>query len=334
MKTYALYFLRRFGQFVLVVFVGINIVFFVTHATPIDPVEQAISSAMQFGHSDPRAVEIMREALRELYGLDGTLWQQYLRFWSRLATGDFGPSISAFPTPVSTLIRQSLPWTVGLLFTSTLIAWSVGNFLGGLAGYYRKNRMLKVVGVVATGLQPIPSYIMSFVVLILFGYLWPILPISGGFQMNINPDLSFGFALSVLRHSILPVLSLVLITIGVWFVGMRSLVSNIVTEDYVIYAELAGVDRRRILTSYIMRNALAPQLTGLALSLGAIFNGAIITEFVFGYPGLGTLLVRAVNSGDFSLVLGIASISIIAVATAVFVIDLLYPLLDPRVEVE
>lgn len=334
MRAYAWYFIRRFGQFVFVVFVGINVVFFVTHATPIDPVEQAISFVTQFGATDPRAVEIMRKALRELYGLNGTIWEQYTTFWGRLATGDFGPSISAFPTPVSALIAQALPWTAGLLSTSTLIAWGVGNLLGGLAGYYRKNRLLKAIGIAATGLQPIPSYIMSLVVLILFGFLWPILPISGGFQMNVSPGLSMSFLSSVVTHSILPVLSLVLITIGAWFVGMRSLVSNIVTEDYVVYAELAGVDRRRILRSYIMRNALAPQLTGLALSLGGIFNGAIITEFVFGYPGLGTLLVRGVNSGDYSLVLGIASISIVAVATAVFVIDLLYPLLDPRVKIE
>lgn len=334
MRTYALYLLRRLGQFVLVVFVGINIVYFVTHATPIDPVEQAISSVTQFGHSNPQAVEIMRRTLRELYGLDGTAWEQYVRFWRRLATGDFGPSLSAFPTPVSTLIGQALPWTLGLLSVSTIIAWSVGNFLGGLAGYYHRNRLLKAVGIVATGLQPIPSYIMAFVMLLLFGYIWPILPISGGFQMNVTPGLSVAFVSSVIRHSILPVLSLVLITVGVWFIGMRSLVSNIVTEDYVVFAELAGVDRRRILASYVMRNALTPQLTGLALSLGAIFNGAIITEFVFGYPGIGTLLVHAVNVGDYSLVLGIASISIIAVATAVFVIDLLYPLLDPRVKVE
>src|SRR5260221_2220531 len=334
MRTYTLYLLRRFGQSVLLVFVGINIVFFVTHATPIDPVEQAISSATQFGQSDPQAVEIMRKALRELYGLEGTIWQQYANFWKRLATGDFGPSLSAFPTPVSALIGQALPWTLGLLFTSTLIAWGVGNFLGGLAGYYRKNRLLKAVGIAATGLQPIPSYIMSFVVLILFGYIWPILPISGGFQMNIHPDLRFPFVSIVVGHSILPVVSLVLITIGAWFIGIRSLVSNIVNADYVVFAELAGVDRHRILTSYIMRNALAPQLTGLALSLGGIFNGAIITEVVFGYPGLGTLLVRGVNTGDYSLVLGITSISIVAVATAVFAIDLLYPLLDPRVKVE
>ena len=333
MTSYTWYFLRRLGQFALVVFVGINIVFFVTHATPIDPVEQAISSATQFGQSDPRAVEIMRKALRELYGLDGTLWQQYMTFWRRLATGDFGPSLSAFPTPVSKLIGQALPWTVGLLATSTLTAWCIGNFMGGLAGYYRRNRLLKAAGIFAMGLQPIPSYIMSLVVLILFGYFWPILPISGGVEMNIHPGFTFSFISSVVTHSLLPVLSLALITIGAWFVGMRSLVSNIVSEDYVVYAELAGVDRNKILTSYVMRNAITPQLTGLALSLGGIFNGAIITEVVFGYPGLGTLLIRGVNAGDYSLVLGIASISIIAVATAVFAIDLLYPLLDPRVKI-
>ncbi len=332
MRDYGIYILRRFGQFLLVVFVGINIAFVITHATPIDPVEQAISSATQFAYSDPRAVEVLRQSLRELYGVDGTLLQQYVRFWARLAVGDFGPSLSAFPAPVSALIGQALPWTIGLLSTSTIIAWVLGNFLGGLAGYYRENRILKGIGILATGLQPIPSYIMSLLVLIMFGFVWPILPISGGFQMNIDTSLSFAFVWSIIKHSILPVLSLVLITIGVWFIGMRSLVSNIVSEDYVLYAELAGVDRRRILTSYIMRNALAPQLTGLTLSLGAIFNGAIITEFVFGYPGVGTLLVRAVGTGDYSLVLGVTSVSIIAVATGVFFIDVLYPLIDPRVK--
>ncbi|TGQ38378.1 MULTISPECIES: ABC transporter permease [unclassified Mesorhizobium] len=330
MRTYALYFVSRLAQFVLVVFIGINVAYLITHLTPIDPVEQAISSVTMFGQSSPEMVEVMRKALRELYGLEGSAPQQYVTFWKRLATGDFGPSLSAFPTPVSTLIWQALPWTVGLLVCSTLIAWMVGNFLGGLAGYYRRNILLKALGIVAMSLQPIPYYIVAFILLIVFGFLWPVLPISGGAEMNIDRQ-GFAFAASIIQHSILPALSLVLVGMGAWFIGMRSLVSNIVTEDYVTYAELGGVDRRRILFSYVMRNALSPQVTGLALSLGAIFNGAIITEVVFGYPGLGTLLVRAVNAGDYSLVLGITSVSIIAVAAAILVIDIIYPLLDPRV---
>ena len=169
------------------------------------------------------------------------------------------------------------------------------------------------------------------VLLIIFGFVWPVLPITGGSGMNIRQAFTVEFVLSILRHAILPALSLVIVGIGGWFIGMRALVSNVVTEDYVAYAELAGVARHRILGSYVMRNALAPQLTGLALSLGAIFNGAIITEQVFGYPGIGTLLVEAVRKGDYSLVLGVTTVSIIAVASAVLVIDLLAPLIDPRV---
>ena len=136
----------------------------------------------------------------------------------------------------------------------------------------------------------------------------------------------------MLRHAILPALSIILVSIGGWFLGMRALVSNIVTEDYVIYAELGGVPRKRILPFYVMRNALVPQVTGLAMSLGAIFNGAIIVEQVFSYPGLGRLLIGAVYSADYSLVLGVTAISIIAVSASVFLIDILYPLFDPRVQ--
>ena len=151
--------------------------------------------------------------------------------------------------------------------------------------------------------------------------------------MNLPRGFSAAYVGSVLLHSILPLLSLVLVGIGGWFMGMRALVSNIVTEDYVAYAELGGVSPQRILRSYVMRNALVPQVTGLAMSVGGIFNGAIITEQVFGYPGIGSLLIDAVHAGDYSLVLGIGTVSIVAVATAVLMIDLLYPLLDPRARV-
>jgi peptide/nickel transport system permease protein len=232
---------------------------------------------------------------------------------------------------VSTLIARALPWTIGLLATATLLTWALGNLLGGLAGYYQNNRVLKILAVVAMGLHPVPYYIVAFVLLVMFGYLWPLLPIAGGYGMNIQQGFNLTFILSVLKHSILPALSLMLVGLGGWFLGMRSLVSNIVSEDYVVYAELGGVRPRRILGSYVMRNAMLPQVTGLALSLGAIFNGAIITEQVFGYPGVGSLLVSAVYAGDYGLVLGVTTISILGVAAAVLIIDLVYPLFDPRV---
>jgi peptide/nickel transport system permease protein len=331
MTTYPAYLLARLGQFVLVVFIGINIAFVVTHATPVDPVEQTIAATTQFGTTSPEAIALMRQSLRELYGLTGSVWEQYLVFWKRVAIGDFGPSLSAFPTPVSTLVWRALPWTVGLLTVSTLLTWVLGNALGGLAGYYRNNRLLRAAGIVVIAFHPIPYYILAFLLLIVFGYIWPVLPISGGYAMNLKQAFEPAFVASVAQHSILPAVSLILVGLGGWFMGMRSLVSNVVTEDYVTYAEVGGVHPRRILFSYVMRNALAPQVTGLAMSLGAIFTGAVITEQVFGYPGIGSLLVSAVHAGDYSLVLGIATISIVAVAVAVLAVDLLYPLLDPRV---
>jgi peptide/nickel transport system permease protein len=310
------YLLTRLGQFALVVFIGINITFIVTHATPIDPVEQSIAMATQYGTTNPEAIDMMRRSLKELYGLEGGLGEQYIAFWRRIAVGDFGPSLSAFPTPVATLIGRALPWTVALLVVSTLLTWVLGNLLAGI---------------LAMAFHPIPYYVLAFLLLIVFGYLWPVLPISGGYTMNMARGWNWPFIASLVSHAILPVASLALVGLGGWFMGMRSLVSNIVTEDYVAYAELAGVERKRILGSYVMRNALVPQVTGLAMSLGSIFNGAIITEQVFGYPGVGSLLVSAVYAGDYSLVLGITTVSILAVSAAVLLIDLCYPLLDPRV---
>jgi len=333
MSGYLAYIAKRLAQFVLVVFIGINLAYVITHATPIDPVEQSISAVTSFGNTAPGAIEQMRTSLRELYGLEGSAIRQYVVFWKRILRADFGPSMSAFPTPVSTLIARALPWTTGLLVVSTIVTWVFGNLLGGLAGYYQKSRGLKLLGVIAMGLHPIPYYILALLLLIVFGFLWPVLPITGGSTMNLPQAWNWAFVTSVLKHSILPALSLILIGVGSWFLGMRSLVSNVVTEDYVVYAELAGVKSRRILSSYVMRNALVPQVTGLAISLGGIFNGAVITEKVFGYPGVGSLLVDAVYAGDYGLVLGVTTISILGVSIGVLAIDLLYPLLDPRVKV-
>jgi peptide/nickel transport system permease protein len=331
MHGFLIYAAKRFVQFAFVVLSGITLAFLVAHLSPVDPVEQSLSLMTNFGATDPRSVAMLRTALRELYGVNADLLQQYLAFWRRILTGDFGPSLSAFPTPVIDVIKTAMPWTIGLLTLSTLFSWIVGNLLGALAGYFRSNRLLKAVGIVVMALQPLPHYIIGLFLVIVLGYVWPIFPISGGAQINLQPSWHWPFILSVIQHGTLPALALVLVGLGGWFVGMRSLVSNIVSDDYVAYAELGGVSRATIFSQYVARNALLPQITGLALNIGHIFGGAVIIEFLFAYPGMGRLLVAGIYSGDYSLVLGVTTISIIAVAGAAFLIDILYPLIDPRV---
>lgn len=331
MEGFTKYLVGRLTQFVLVIFLGVTLAFLITHLSPVDPVEQSVSLMTSFGATDPRSVELMREALRALYGLEGTLLEQYLTFWGRVLRGDFGPSLSSFPTPVMSLIAAALPWTIGLLTLSLVFTWSLGNLLGALAGYFRSSLLLKLAGAAVMAVHPVPAYITGLVLLLLFGYVWPVLPISGGAQMNLTPGFTLDYIRSVILHGTLPALSLMLVGIGGWFISMRSLVSNIVTDDHVIYAELAGVGPGKVFSQYVARNALLPQLTGLALSFGNIFGGAVILEFLFNYPGIGRLLIQGIYRGDYSLVLGVTTISIVAVAAAVFVIDLLYPLIDPRV---
>jgi peptide/nickel transport system permease protein len=225
-----------------------------------------------------------------------------------------------------------MPWTFGLLVLSTIFAWITGNILGALAGYFRDSRLLKAIGMAVMALQPLPTYIVGLALVIFLGYLWPIFPISGGAQVNLPPALDWTYVRSVISHGTMPALTLVLVGLGGWFISMRSLVSNIVTDDHVVYAELAGVRPRTIFSQYVARNAMLPQVTGLALNLGHVFSGAVIVEFVFGYPGMGQLMIAGIYAGDYSLVLGVTTIAIISVATAMFLIDIIYPLIDPRVK--
>jgi peptide/nickel transport system permease protein len=334
MKSYLLFALKRFIQLLAVVFAGCSVAFMVAHLSPISPVETIIGRVSGQSTYSPEAVAALRATLTELFGLNIPLHEQYFNFLQRLLVGDFGPSLLAFPRPAMELVMLALPWTVGLLVVSTFITWLLGNIAGGLAGYYQNSKFLRALGVFAIAVQPIPYYIVAFLMVIIFGFLWPVLPISGGFSMNVRPGWTPEFILSILHYSILPAASLVIVGIGTWFLGMRALVSNIITEDYVAFAELAGVDKNRIAYSYVIRNALVPQLTSLAMALGGIFSGTIITEQVFGYPGLGSLLVMAVNSGDSATVLAVSCIAVIAVAGAIFIIDLLHPLIDPRVRAE
>lgn len=334
MQGYLSFVGKRALQLLAVIFFGVSATFLVTHLSPISPVEQVLGRMAARSNMAPEAIVAMREALTEMYGVDEPILSQYFNFWVRLFQGDLGPSLMAFPTPAMTVVLRAMPWTVALLVVATVITFLVGNLLGALAGYNQNNKFFKAFGIIAMGIQPIPYYIVAFVLLIIFGFVWPVLPISGGFAMNVTPGWTWNFISSVLIHATLPALSLVLVGFGGWFLGMRALVSNVVTEDYVTYAELAGVRKGTIVGGYVVRNALVPQLTALAMTLGGVFSGTVITEQVFNYPGLGSLLIDAVNAGDYALVLAVSTVSVAAVAVAIFVVDLLYPLLDPRVRAE
>ncbi len=326
------YLLPRFVQYFLVIFIGVTLTFIIPRLSPSDPVERQVQMIMSSGSAvNPEAVIHLRVALTEMYGLKGSNFEQYLAFWGRLFRGDMGPSLSTFPTPVTSLIANAIPWTLGLLLTSIFLSWIIGNLLGAISSYYPNNPLMRVIDVLSQAVRPIPYYVMALVLLIVFAYFIPIFPFSGAYPMGTRPQFTLDFVLTLIKHSLLPAMSLILVGMGGWFLGMKSLTSNIISEDYVVYAETTGLKENKILFSYIIRNALLPQITGLALQLGMIFNGALIMEVVFGYPGMGMLTLGAVMANDYSLIMGIAIYSIVGVATSVFILDLLYPLFDPRV---
>lgn len=326
------YLLGRLFQYGLVIVLGVTLTFIIPRLSPVDPVEAQISRVMASGSQvDPDAIIEMRETLTEMYGLEGSALQQYFAFWGRLLQGDLGPSLAYFPTPVSALLARAMPWTFGLLMTSILISWIVGNLLGAMASYYEDNFAIKFVDIFSQAVRPIPYYIMALVLLVVFAYYIPIFPFSGAYPPGTRVEPTLNFALTVIWHSILPLLSLVLIGVGGWFIGMKSLTSNIISEDYVVYAENTGLRKHKILSQYIIRNAMLPQITGLALQIGLIFGGALIMEVVFGYPGMGWLTFQAVLANDYTLIMGITLLSIVGVATMVLILDLIYPLFDPRV---
>ena len=326
------YLIPRLIQYVLVIFLGISAVFFIPRLMPSDPVAKTISQLTSQGSSlDPATMDEFIADLSEMYGLEGSTFDQYIAFWKRLFHGDFGVSFFQFPMPVLDLIRISLPWTLGLLLTTTFLSWTIGNIIGGLAGYFSRKSWSKILDAVAMVIRPLPYYIFAFGLLILLAYVVRWFPISGGASLGRIAEFNWAFMKDVLWHSTLPALSLVILGGAVNFQTMKLIVQNVNAENFVQYAKFGGIKESRIVSRYVLRNALLPQITGLALSLGQLFSGALITEIVFSYPGIGTLLYNAIITGDYNLIMGITALSILALTTGILIIDLLYPIFDPRI---
>lgn len=329
MTLFKEYFLPRLFQWLFVIFIGVTLTFLIPRLSPINPVDQALGRLTSFQALSPEATLALRRSLLDLYGLEGGLFQQYANFWARVVRGDLGPSFSAFPTPVTEMIGSAIWWTIGLLGLSTLIAWVLGIILGALAGYFPDRWWSKAVENTLVAVYPIPYYILAFILLMLFTYYLPIFPLVGGGRGA--GSFSLSYIGSLLYYGFLPALSLVIGATAFRFIVSKALATSERTSDYVRFAEIAALPKRKIVFSYLIRNTMLPQVTDLGLSLGAIFEGALITEVVFGYPGLGYLLLNAINAADYNLIMGITLLSIVGIATASLLIDLSYPLIDPRV---
>lgn len=322
--------ISRLFTYVLVVWISITIVFFVPRFMPGNPVEAMLGRLMSQGTTmEPELVQQMRLTMNQMFGLEGTLWEQYTAFLRRvLLTQDFGPSLSYYPTPVSMLIARALPWSLGLLLTALLVSWCLGNFIGLIAGYHNRRTTSKVIETTALIIYPIPYYILALLLVILFAYIWPIFPFV--FLVSGEPG-SWQWMKSVAYNSFLPLMSIVIVSLGWWIISMKAMAIDTKEEDYVQYARYRGVDENKVMFGYVARTAVLPQITVLALSLGGVFGGSLITEILFGYPGVGTLVYRAILGSDYNLIMGTISLSIIAVATVTLILDLVYPFIDPRI---
>lgn len=329
MSGYARYLAQRFLILLITVFISITVVFFVPRMVPGNPLGAVFMNMAQMGGS-AGAPELVAEYER-IFGLDQSLWVQYTSFLRELVRGNLGYSIATFPSQVSDLLRAALPWTIGLLTLTTVISWLLGTLLGAIAGWRSGSAWTRVMVPIALVLYTTPYYILAIILVFLFAFQWPIFPISGAHSVGAQPGWNSAFILDVLHHAMLPALSIVLVSLGWWFLSMRSLITGLKGEDYILNAEAMGLRQRRILWGYAFRNALLPQATGLAISMGHIVGGALITEVIFAYPGIGWLIFNSIKGLDYPVIQGGVLLIIIAVALANFAVDSLYPLIDPRI---
>jgi len=325
------YFSRRLVQFVAVLWGAATLNFFIPRLAPGNPVRDQLTQMASQGGYLQVGIEEMVKSYDQQFGLDQPLWSQYLHYLGSVLQLDFGYSLSQYPVRVMTLIQAALPWTIGLLLASTLLAFLLGTLLGAFIGWTRSPRVLRYLVLPLLVFSSIPYYLLGLLLVYTLAVTHPFFPLSGGYSISSVPSLSVPFVLDILRHSLLPAFSIVLAGMGFWGLGMRGMMVTTEGEDFMLFAEAKGLKGVRILLRYAVRNAILPQFTSLAIALGHIVSGSVIVEVVFGFPGIGSLLVKAISGSDFFLLYGIVFMIILAISLATLLIDLVYPLLDPRI---
>ncbi len=318
-----------FGRYLArkVVVYGITFVFAVTlnwllpRLMPGNPIEAMMSK------SGGTANTALIKFYEELYGLNLPLWKQFINFWTSLFHGNLGYSM-LYNTPVSGIIRHALPYDVAILLPAILLSWLVGNWLGAIAGKNKKYDRYTMP--VFYFLASMPYFWFAMILVYVIGVKLGWLPYSGAYAPDLVPSFSWEFISSFLEHWILPFLSLFIVMIGSWAIGMRNMIIYELEADYVRYLEALG-GSEKLMTKHTYRNAILPQVTGLALQLGMVVAGAIATEIVFNYPGIGVLIMNAALNQDYFLLQGAFLVVVVSVLAANFAIDLIYAFIDPRV---
>jgi len=326
------YLLRRLLLLAFIIWTAATINFFIPKISPRNPVREKLAQEALRGGYLAEGMEQMIEAYEQKFGLDKPAWQQYLLYMKDIVRFDLGYSIAFYPKKVLDLIGEALPWTLGLLTVSTIIAFTFGSVIGALIAWPRAPKFFRVFVPSLVVLSAIPFYLLGLLLIYVLAFRWKLFPLGGGYGIGTIPGWNLDFIGQILRHAMLPALSIVLAQAGGWAIGMRGMMVTVEGEDYMNFAEAKGLKDSRIFFRYGVRNALLPQVTSLALALGYIVSGAVLVELVFGYPGIGTLLVRSISSLDYFVIYGVVFVLIVAIGVALLLIDLIYPLLDPRIK--
>jgi len=276
----------------------------------------------------PESARVMYSYLTKAFGLDQPLWSQYVNFWIALFKGDLGISIYLYPRPVLEVLKTAIPYSLGLMIPSILLSWIVGNNLGAIAA--RRKRLDSIMLPIMYFITGAPYLWLGMLLAYFLGVVWGIFPIAGAYSFSLRPHWSWLFVGDFVKHWILPFLSLFIVQIGGWAIGMRNMVIYELENNYVRYLETLGA-KRKLIRKYAFRNAILPQVTGLALQLGTVIAGQVTTEVVFSYPGIGYVLTQGILNQDYFLIQGCFLFIIIGVLVANFTVDLVYMALDPRI---
>ncbi len=324
------YVIRRVGMFFLTIWLGATIIFLIPRLMPGDPVQAMVSRMMAQAGRVENTDKII-QAWREKFGLDDPPLVQYLRYMGNMLTLNLDYSLAYFPARVDEMIARSIPWTLGLLFVATIISFIGGNLVGALLGWRKTPVLLKRLLPLTLTFTSVPFFMLGMLMIYIFAYGLRLFNPGGAAARGIQPGLTLEYILTVIHHGMLPAFAIIIASIGFWALGMRGMMITSDGEDYLILAQAKGLRASRVFWRYSVRNAILPQVTALALAMGSLVGGSVLVEYLFSYPGVGYLLYQGIVNSDFTLIQGVVFILIVATSFAVLIIDLIYPLLDPRI---